>query len=452
MGLIMLDTLGPDGADRARYLQEIRDVTGTPLALLSLTSSSSVVRAMTILRSSAPLPEQDRLAAIARAGELFSSATLDGLTSAEYEYAVTRTTGIPLSAVREDITAIACRAATMRQRVNDATPRGTAADPRTRSTYRVSSRRGEVLSVHVTDRRPIAQASWLEALALGYRIAVRPSRGEPFTPHRLVTALRAAGFTEHQVMSLPADDDNAEDILMGADLAYGIDGITSLYENDPKIISKRRGPSVVLLPSGTDWRQHLEAIVRTAVRHGTDPSVSGSTVLVESDPDSVAEALAQRCAAIPGLPPEDKDAVLPVLPVRAARALASSVRDRADGVWIAPDSDVMVDELGDGSAALRPAVLRVGLGSEPKAGAESPFPCLQVAPWKRDAGLAHVKNAVIVTAFTRDEGLIKELTDDSAIDDLRIKGGTDHQVGAEAPRADHLAESLMRMRTVTLDG
>ncbi|MFD5751133.1 hypothetical protein [Streptomyces sp. NPDC127033] len=301
----------------------------------------------------------------------------------------------------------------------------------------------------MSDPRPVAQAPWLEALALGYRVAVRPSRGEPFTPHRLVMALRAAGFAEDQVMSLPADDDNAEDILTGADLAYGVDGVTGLYGDDPRIIPERRGPSVILLPADIDWHQHLESVTEALVRHGTDASVSGTTVLVEGDPDPVAGALARRFAAIPSLPPEDGNAVLPVRPVRAAGALARHLRDTADGAWIAPGGDTMIDELGDGSAVLRPSVLRADPGDEPRGAAELPFPCLRVASWKRDEGLGPFGRALIVTAFTRDEGLVERLVEESAIDDLRIRG--DHRTVAEAPRIVRLAESLMRTRAVALD-
>ena len=58
----------------------------------------------------------------------------------------------------------------------------------------VWARRGEVLAVHAPGNAPGVHGLWPQALALGYRVAVRPSRREPFTAHRLVGALRHAGI------------------------------------------------------------------------------------------------------------------------------------------------------------------------------------------------------------------------------------------------------------------
>ncbi|TDV56044.1 hypothetical protein CLV71_102105 [Actinophytocola oryzae] len=54
------------------------------------------------------------------------------------------------------------------------------------------TRRGEVFAVHAAGNRPAVHFGWLAALAAGRRVAVRPSRREPFTSHRLVSALRVS--------------------------------------------------------------------------------------------------------------------------------------------------------------------------------------------------------------------------------------------------------------------
>ena len=51
----------------------------------------------------------------------------------------------------------------------------------------------EVFAVHASGNSPGVHGLWLQALALGYRVAIRPSRREPFTGHRLISALRQAG-------------------------------------------------------------------------------------------------------------------------------------------------------------------------------------------------------------------------------------------------------------------
>ncbi|MFC9243706.1 hypothetical protein ACFT7S_06530 [Streptomyces sp. NPDC057136] len=56
-------------------------------------------------------------------------------------------------------------------------------------------------------------ALWLEALALGYRVAVRPSRRKLFTPYRLISALREAGFGSNQVVLLPTGHTVADELV-----------------------------------------------------------------------------------------------------------------------------------------------------------------------------------------------------------------------------------------------
>jgi acyl-CoA reductase-like NAD-dependent aldehyde dehydrogenase len=72
-------------------------------------------------------------------------------------------------------------------------------DPATRTGHAVWTRRGDVFAVHASGNHPGVHGLWLEAVALGYRVVVRPSQREPFTPHRLITALRQAGLGNDQV-------------------------------------------------------------------------------------------------------------------------------------------------------------------------------------------------------------------------------------------------------------
>ena len=85
------------------------------------------------------------------------------------------------------------------------------------------ARRGEVLAVHAPGNAPGVHGLWPQALALGYRVAVRPSRREPFTAHRLIHALRQAGFRAEDALYLPTDHAVADELIRAADLSmvYG---------------------------------------------------------------------------------------------------------------------------------------------------------------------------------------------------------------------------------------
>ena len=117
-------------------------------------------------------------------------------------------------------------------------------EERTRDGSAVWARRGEVFAVHASGNAPGVHGLWLQALALGYRVVIRPSRREPFTGHRLIHALRQAGFRNEDVVYLPTDYAGADEIIRSADLAmvYGGQDVVDKYAARPDGISQRTGP------------------------------------------------------------------------------------------------------------------------------------------------------------------------------------------------------------------
>ena len=310
-----------------------------------------------------------------------------------------------------------------------------------------------MFAVHAAGNHPGPHGAWPEALALGYRVAVRPSRREPFTPHRLITALRTAGFGDDQVVLLPTDHTQADAMLRGADLGmvYGGDDVVGKYGADPRILPQGPGRSKILLTADVDWRDHLETIVGSVSHHGGVGCINTTAVFVEGDPAALCEALAERLSALPSLPPEENAAVLPVQPVATAMKIAEYARRAAADAkpWLG--SDGIVEELGDGSAVLRPAVHQLDRPDAPQAGVELPFPCVWVAPWTPEAGLAPLRNSLVLTAITHQERLAGQLLDEPTISNLHIGDHPTYWMAPELPHDGYLAEFLMRTKAVIRD-
>jgi acyl-CoA reductase-like NAD-dependent aldehyde dehydrogenase len=451
--LIQLAALGPKGPYRARNRQAIADVTGNPVAELSLVPKLFVTRAMAALHKAKTKPVDERIAAIARAGEAFATGTVAGLSAQRYEHLVSRVAGMPISVVRAATAATARAAAEAHRSVQQARPAGAVddwRDPLTRTGRAVWVRRGEVFAVHAAGNHPGVHAAWLEALALGYRVAVRPSRREPFTPFRLITALRDAGFADDQVVLLPTEHDTADEILRGADLgmAYGGEDVMAKYAGDATVLPQGPGRSKILLSAGADWESHVDTIVDSISDEGGAACVNTTAVLVDGDPAPVAKAIAERLAAIPGLPPEHENAVLPVQPTETARAFEKHLLDRASGTTAWLGGDGVVEELGDGSAVLRPAVHQVDSPDAAQLGVELAFPCVWVAPWNRAAGVGPLKASLVLTAITEDEELIDELLAEPGISNLYLGDHPTHWLEPGVPHDGYLAEFLMRTKAV----
>ncbi|MFB6578161.1 aldehyde dehydrogenase family protein [Streptomyces sp. NPDC056402] len=454
--LLQLDALGAQGAYRARNRMTVHDVAGGEVAELSLVPPLFVERTMKSLHRASGPALDDRIRMIDRAAELFSTAVLDGQSVTEYEYRVSRVGGIPISEVRATTRAIAARLRKVHYSVEHARPAGSVTrwdDPLTRTGRAVWARRGSVFAVHAAGNHPGPHSLWPEALALGYRVAVRPSRREPFTPHRLITALRGAGFGDDHVVLLPTDHATAEAVLRGADLGmvYGGEDVVRKYVTDASILPQGPGRSKILLTAEVDWRDHLDTIVDSVSGHGGTGCVNTTAVFVEGDPTPLCEALAERLSSVPSLPPEDPGAVCPVQPLATAKAFEAHLSYKATGAKAWLGGDGIADELGDGSAVLRPAVHQLDRPDASQASVELPFPCVWVAPWTREAGLAPLRNSLVLTAMTHDDRLVDGLLEEPSISNVYVGDHRTYWMESGMPHDGYLAEFLMRCKSVIRD-
>src|SRR6476660_340857 len=213
--LVDLPALGPDGEYRTRNREIIEDTAGVPVAETSVVPRLFVQRSIDAQRKLLPLAAADREAALTRAADVFASSTIAGLDFDSYVELTCRVTGLPMTTARAGAHAVAESLTTACAAVRAARPVGASSDWRDLSTSgggAVWARRGEVLAVHAPGNAPRVHGLCPQALALCYRVAIRPSRREPFTAHRLIHALRPHGFRA-----------GADDVIRAVDLAmvYG---------------------------------------------------------------------------------------------------------------------------------------------------------------------------------------------------------------------------------------
>ena len=393
-------------------------------------------------RKARPLPVARREAALATAAGVFATATIAGLDFDAYVAAASRISGLPIAVTRAGARGVADAVGGAFAAVRPARPVGAAPDWREERIRRggaVWARRGEVFGVHAAGNGPGVHGLWPQALALGYRVAVRPSRREPLTAHRLVNALRQAGFRNEDATYLPTDHGGADELIRSADLAmvYGGQDVVDKYAGDPRVVVNGPGRAKILITADRDWRDYLDVVVDSIANLGGMACVNTTAVLCEGDPAPLAEAIAERLATIESLPSADERAVLPTQPLDKAHALASHLAAKASGATPLLGADQVVAEVGDGCAALRPAVhLLAGPGSgrlTDQINAELPFPCVWVSPWSRGGGVEPLRHSLVVTAITGDDGLIDALLAEPTVEQRLPRRPSDLPRGARDP-------------------
>jgi acyl-CoA reductase-like NAD-dependent aldehyde dehydrogenase len=446
--LVDLAALGPDGEYRTRNRDIIKDTAGVPVAESSLVPRLFVNRSIDAQRKLRPLEAKQRKAALMQAADAFVSSTIDGLDFDSYVELTCRVSGLPLPAARAGARTVAESLATACDAVAPARPSGASPDWREVGTSggAVWVRRGEVLAVHAPGNAPGVHGLWPQALALGYRVAIRPSRREPFTAHRLIYALRQKGFRHGDALYLPTDHAVAADVIQAADLAmiYGGQDVVDRYTQDPTVLTNGPGRTKVLITAECDWRDYVDVIVDSIANLGGMACVNATAVLYEGDAAPLAHAVAERLSRIEPLPNTNERAVLPTTSVGAARDLADHLAARAAGTVALLGADQVVADLGDGFAALRPAVHLLATPDPAKLNVELPFPCVWVSPWSRADGIAPLRNSLVLNAITTDDELVDELVNEPTVTNVYRGRHATHYSAPHIPHEGFLADFLMR--------
>lgn len=451
--LFPVDAAGVAGWYRTRAPSVVRDVTGRPVAALSVVPSGYLNRTFAAVREAKSAPVDECVAAIERAGRIFADHALGGIGPAAYRQLVSRTSGLPISVVDDAAESIVLATKEIAATSVAGRPGTAVADwrhPGTHDGRALWCRRGEVLTVVAAGNSPAIHALWLEALALGYRVVVRPSSREPFTPHRLVTALYAAGIERSQLVFLPTTHAQVDDLISLADLAvvYGGDEVVRRYSADPKVSVQGPGRSKILITREMPWEEHLDVVVDSIASHAGTACINTTAVFTEHPPTELADAVAQRLSRLRDLPPDDTAATLPVEMEEDARRLASYLERRASGTRPVLGADRVVKPLGDGSAVLRPALHVVPDPRAEQTGAELPFPCAWFAPWEAADGITPLRNSLVVAALTQREELIDAMVQEPSIRNIHIGDRSTCWSRPGLPHDGFLSDFLMRSKAI----
>ena len=320
------------------------------------------------------------------------------------------------------------------------------------------SPRAKALGVVLPSNSPGVHGLWVPAIAMKMPLVLRPGSAEPWTPLRILQALMKAGVPEAALNYFPSDHAGAGEIVRrcGRSMFFGDVAAVGAFAGDPRIELHGPGYSKVLFGADTasSWRDSLDVVAKSIAENGGRSCVNASGVWTPTHGREIADALAQRFAAIVPRAADDPQAeIAPFVDPRVARHINGQIdaglsEPGAEDVTARYRSGPRLVER-EGSTYLLPTVVHCTSSSHPLANREFLFPYVAVV----DVSTDEMKSmpeclgpTLSGTALTRDQGLIDRLLQSDLIGRLNLGPIQTNTIAWDQPHEGNLFDHLYSRR------
>lgn len=398
----------------------------------------------------------------ARAGEHFLNGTLplgDAQQSPQdYVEQTSATTGMPWVLIRRNMAKIHAMFTSMETVLRGLT-RGLPLDLLD-SGYSMAGSpisffpRGDSLGVVLPSNSPAVHSLWIPAVALKTPLVLKPGSAEPWTPFRIIQAFLKAGAPPEAFCYYPTDHGGANEILRstGRGMLFGDVGAVKSWAEDPRI--ELHGPGYSKVVIGDDcvdeWERYIDVIARSIADNGGRSCINASGVWVTRHADRIAEALAERLAAIRPRAADDPEAGLaPFANADVGRRINQMVEA---GLAEPGARDVSAAFRGErcvewqGCTYLLPSVIRCDSPGHPLANKEFLFPFASVLEVEEEAIPGVLGPTLVVTAITRNQTLIRRLLSSPHVGRLNIGAVATNVISWDQPHEGNLFDHLYARR------
>ncbi|WP_027250749.1 aldehyde dehydrogenase family protein [Photobacterium halotolerans] len=433
----------------ARYVT-VSDITGKDFAHLIQLPKMFISHAVNKLRKGKHLTDDERKIALKKAGQLFHSGTVGGFNPDDYVNQVVSVTGLPEEVVKKAL-----------QKIGDATshafrdsalgfakgvPDAYSDQVKQRGCAQVV-RKGEVLAVIAPGNGTGVHALWPQAIALGYRVVLRPSEREPWTAHRLVQALTESGLADYVVM-LPTAHDGVEEIIEAADLSivYGGEDTVTRYENRSDVLVQGPGRSKMVIGNDYPQQDAFELVFESVLGLGGAACVCTSSVFIEGDAEAFARAF-QDYVYDRLQDPHERERYLPQLSSQRYDWWIQQVEQYQDFIFSRPE----VFSLKSGTRQVMPLIMLADSTDQPIVQLELPVASVTFVPFQHQACLSFLAPALVVSVATKKVALIQSISEIPEIRNLYIGQVPTIWMQAHVPHDGYIAEFLTRSRGYRVD-
>lgn len=313
------------------------------------------------------------------------------------------------------------------------------------------------LGVVLPSNSPGVNSIWIPSLALGVPVVLKPGREEPWTPLRIMQALIAAGCPREAFSFYPTDHEGSAVILdrCGRVLLFGDEAVTKAWSNDERVQIHGPGRSKVIVGHDVvdDWRSFLPVLAASVADNGGRSCINASSIFVTAHGREIAAALAEELATRQPLPADDERAVLSAF---ANRKFAEYIDAKIDEDVAAGGAEDLSHAHRDGprqrdvggAPYLLPTVVHCDSVEHPLARTEFLFPFTSVVEVPRERLVSDMGPSLVVTAITKDAGLVDELKRSDHVDRLNLGPVPTSHVEWDQPHEGNLFEFLYERRAI----
>ena len=302
---------------------------------------------------------------------------------------------------------------------------------------------------------PGVHALWLPAIALKTPLALRPGQREPWTPLRILEAMRFAGIPESALGFYPSGHDGAGVILRrcGAAMMFGAGSTVRPWLGNPQVEIHGPGYSKVMLDAAHSdaYGHHLDLLVESVAANGGRSCINASAVRCVSNSYEIADAMAQRIACIEPKPRNAEGASLAAFADRRIAEGVSAAIERGLAQGGAEDvtakyrgSERLVDF--EGGTYLLPTVIHCESLDHPLANQEYMFPFVSVAGVCEEELVETLGPSLVLSAVTDNAQLRRKLLARADIGRLNLGPIPTPQMQWDQPHEGNMFELLYQQR------
>jgi len=316
-----------------------------------------------------------------------------------------------------------------------------------------------VLGLVLPSNSPGVHTLWLPIIPLQIGLVLKPGPQEPWTPYRMTEAFFQAGIPREAISIYPGEGDVGAAVLdsCGRSLIFGGTATVDRYRGNPKV--QAHGPGFSKILFGDDqidrWERHLDLMVDSVFANSGRGCINCSGIWASRHTRAIADALAERLAAVRPLPPDHPEASL----------AAFTVPGTADAISAAIDADLQQAGVTDVTATRRedPRVVKEGRAeyllptvvhcSSPDAAIakkEYMFPFVTVVECPEAQMIDAIGPTLVCSAITCKPDLRRRLLDATHIDRLNLGPVPTIQLNWLQPHEGNIVEFLFRARAFQL--